>query len=284
MFSFFKRMRVDPKQRMREVLGEFELPVFPQVVMKALGKIREPGASAKEVSQILGSDPGLSMQIFKIVNSAAFMTRRKITDLTQAIALMGMSHLESLLLSVAVGNRLPRESRAGYSYKSFWHAAMRRAAIASTLSGLVCPQRKMESFTAALLQDMAIPFLLQQRGTEYLPVLTTWRMDAGSDLATLERATFEWDHAEVATWICQEWSLPETITMAIGEHHGSLDLGGSCPAPVRVVNCVRDADDNDGLDQLLAQAPSALGLEPEQVKEAVEDGLQTAESLFNLFR
>jgi len=284
MFDFFKRLQVDPKQRMRQVLGDFRLPMFPQVVMKALGKIRDPKASAREVSAIISADPGLSMQVFKIVNSAAFMTRRGIVDLTQAVAMMGMNKLESLLLSVAVGNGLPHESRQGYSFQVFWRAAMQRAAIASSLSVIVCPGRRMESFTAALLQDMAIPFLLQQQTDSYLPVLTSWRTDAKVDLAHLERSHFDWDHAEVATWICSEWSLPETISMVIGEHHGSLDLGGQCPLPVSIVNCVRDVEENSWIDQLLERALDKLNIEIEQLKDTIHQSLETAEDLYKLFK
>ncbi len=284
MFEFFKRLRVDPKARMREVLGEFKLPTFPQVVMKALGKIREPGVSAREVGEIIGTDPGLSLQIFKIVNSAAFQTRHKITDINQAVALMGMSSLEALLLSVAVGNQLPRTSGQYYDYKVFWRAAMQRAALASSFSSVVCPSRKMESFTAALLQDMAIPFLVKQQAGKYIPVLDSWRREAGTDLARLERERFEWDHAEVATWLCDEWSLPETISMAIGEHHGSLDLGGRCPMPVRVVNCVRDFESNSGIDEVTDRAPEELKIEKEKVKVLVDESLEIAEDLFKLFR
>ena len=47
MFSFFLKKKTDPKQMLKKVLGEFKLPVFPEVLFKALEAIKDPKCNFK---------------------------------------------------------------------------------------------------------------------------------------------------------------------------------------------------------------------------------------------
>lgn len=281
MFSFFKRLRSDPKEGLKKALGEFELPTFPNVVMETLEKIRDPNSSAAVVAKVLSADPGLTVKVLKTVNSAAFSSSRKIEDIAQAVALMGMSSLETLVLSLSVGGMLPREDSDLYDFDDFWHACVLRATLARSVADMVRPAQRFESFTAGLLQDMALPFLISRRPKEYGPILETWRT-TNEDLCALERAQLPWDHAEVATWICNEWDLPERLSLIIGEHHGSLDLGGNGKTPAHLVCAIRDTRENDGVDLFLEAAVQEYQLDRERLDEVVVESRGAAEELVKM--
>jgi len=282
MFGFLKRRNADPKASLKAVLGKFQLPTFPAVVMETMDKVRDPKSDANAIAKVLSMDPNLSVQVLKTVNSAAFAARRKIQDISQAVALMGMSSLETLLLSVSVGNMIPRTSSPCYRFEEFWWAAGLRASMARGLADILCPANRFECFTAGLLQDMAIPFLATQKPTEYADILQAWRAGQG-DLAELERKSFPWDHAEVATWICSEWDLPETLGIAIGEHHGSLELGGGASIlPVKLVAPIRDTRENDGVDLVLAAVQARHPIDGERLAALVDDSRKAADELMRL--
>ncbi len=283
MFSFFKRRKVDPKKSLVEALGERQLPTFPAVVMRALELLRDPNSRDRQVAQVLATDPGLTVRILKVVNSAAFGLSRPITSVQQAIVLLGRGPLESLLLTVAVRGALPTPSAGGFESAGFWRTAAFRAVAARTLSKMLHPALATMSFTASLLQDMAKPMLLDARGDSYGPLYEHW-WHTGESLTPLEQAEFGWDHAEVATWLCQEWAFPETLAAAIGDHHGTGGDGESAPAAVLLTSGLRGMDDGDGLDALIDRAEHDFALPCDDVVMAMEYSAQAAQEVAAMFR
>ncbi len=282
MFQFFVAKKTDPKAMLKKVLGDHDLPSFPDVVLKTLEKTRDPNASSGAIAQILAEDPGLTVRVLRTVNSAAFSPIKKIENLTQAISLMGMSSLESLVLSMGVSKTLPNDAVGGFNPKLFWQGSARRAYIAKALSQHLHPQKNMESFTAGLLQDMALPFLVKRKREAYDKFLKSW--DNGErSLHKMEKETFGWDHAEVATWMCWEWKLPESLASAIGGHNQPEENGEhKRPAAVFLVSLIRNSMDNPGTDQLTQAAQEKYGLEPEMVKALIEESFEQAEELVNI--
>ena len=282
MFQFFVAKKTDPKAMLKKVLGDHDLPSFPDVVLKTLEKTRDPNASSAVIAQILAEDPGLTVRVLRTVNSAAFSPIKKIENLTQAISLMGMSSLESLVLSMGVSKTLLNEAVGGFNPKLFWQGSARRAYIAKALSQHLHPQKNMESFTAGLLQDMALPFLVKRKIEAYDKFLKSW--DNGErSLHKMEKETFGWDHAEVATWMCWEWKLPESLASAIGGHNQPEETGEhKRPAAVFLVSLIRNSKDNPGTEQLTEAAQEKYGMEPEMVKTLIEESFEQAEELVNI--
>lgn len=281
MFSFFKN-RIDPKAKLKEVLKGYKLPSFPAVVMQILQKIRSPYSSASDIADTLSLDPGLSVKLLSIANSAAFSPVKKVENLTQAIALVGLSQLESLVLGVGVAKGIPKKNCQWHDPAEFWLTSARRAMLAQELSKVLCPAKESECFTAAFLQDMALPFLACHRPDDYGPIFEKWHLDGG-DLAQLEREKFDWDHAEVASWISSEWELPENIALAINNHHDpSMDGDAETLAPVRLVSILREDESNSGLDEMLETAQNIYNISNEKMESLIEPSFEKAKDLARL--
>ncbi len=273
----------DRKKDIRKALGGYELPSFPGVAMQALERIRDDRASVASVEEALSKDPGLSVRILATVNSAAFSPRKRVENLSQAIVLLGMSNLETLVLSVAIGAVLPRVACDGFDPARFWLTAARRAATAQALAQLLHPASRSESFTAALLQDMAVPLLAASQPKTYGPVLARWHAGEGP-LHVLEREVMKFDHAEVATWLCEEWQLPDGLGRAIGGHHAPVGTVDGCPPAVALVSHLRETVDRSGVDELVAEAHHRFGLPEDVVTNLVHVSFEDAEELADLFR
>ena len=138
-----------------DLLSGVELPTFPAVVMNAIEQLADPDVALDHVGDVLARDPGVSVQLLSVVNSAAFSPRNQVRSVHQAVVMLGRNEVESMLLSVAVHRSLPRDHAVGYEPDRFWAAAARRASVAVTFAEVVDPARRSEHFTAALLQDMA---------------------------------------------------------------------------------------------------------------------------------
>ena len=163
MLELFKKKPADPRKELKGILGDCELPSFPAIVTTVLERVRDPDSATAEIADLMSSDPGLSVRLLGTVNSAAFALRHEVRNIHHAVSLLGRNQLESMLISMAVGQTLPRQAATGYDVARFWTTSAQRATTARALSGLLDPSTSSESFTAGLLQDLAAFLLLQRR-------------------------------------------------------------------------------------------------------------------------
>lgn len=282
MLKLFKQKIHNARKEMQVVLGDYELPSFPVIVLNALEKVRDEQASRSEIAEVVAADPGLTVQLLKTVNSAAYSLRHKVENVDHAVSLLGRGELETILISMGVRQVLPVVNIPGFDMQRFWRTAARRAATARTLADLINPAMRSESYTAALLQDMAIPVLAQQRPDDYGPLLERWH-SSDADLAVMEREAFGWDHALVAMWMCDNWDFPERLTQAIGAHHGLDDDGLAALPSVSLVALLRETESNPGVQALINVAVNNHGLEREQMEELVAASFEAAEDIARMF-
>mgnify|MGYP000556954649 CR=1 FL=1 len=279
MFGFLKRKRVDPQAALKAAIGDADLPSFPAVVLQVLSEIRDPDGTVARVGDLVAMDPGLSVRLLRVANSAGGGAGRRVSNVRHAVAMAGMAQTESLVLAVGVQSALPQPRQAGFDGDRYWRTAARRAAVARALSARLHPARAVESFTVALLQDMALPVLAARRGAAYGAVLEAWHGGEGS-LDALEREEFGWDHGEVGTWMCARWDLPESLAEAIGSHH---DRGEAAAPAVQLVGHLRETAADPGTDQLVADAEDRFGLPPDDALAAVNEGFEAGDALGKQF-
>jgi HD-like signal output (HDOD) protein len=247
--------------------------------MQILQKIRSPYSSAPDIAESLSLDPNLSVKLLGLANSAAFSPLKKVENLTQAIALVGMSQLESMVLGVGVAKGMPKNECQWYNPKQFWLTSARRAILAHELAQILCPAKESECFTAAFLQDMALPFLACHRSDDYDAIFKKWHLEGG-DLAQLEREVLDWDHTEVATWICSEWGMPENIALAIKNHHGQANGDGDeTLGPVQLVAILREDETNNGMDEMIARAEEVYNISKDQMEAIIAPSFEKAQEL-----
>ncbi len=271
--------RKSPKDRLVQLLGDAELPVFPALVLQALALLRDPDSSPTEIGRLVASDPGLSVRVLQMANSTAYRDRARVSDPGHAVVLLGRRAVESLVLAAAVRGVLPVASKTGFDSARFWHSAARRAALGHSLSDLLHPAKNGLVFSAGLLQDLAIPLLVHRGPEAYGEVLEAWHQEGGS-LAEREQEAFGWDHAEVAGWLCERWEFPPELQQAIRCHHGG-EGADALPGAVALVALLPEGDCD--VEPLVEAAHELHGLSKSRVVDAVDEGLRAAKELAKLF-
>ncbi len=274
MLGWLKRRKGNTEQCLGEAFGKLELPSFPAVISSGMRMLRSPDVMLGDVSEELVKDPKVSARILSIASSPAYALRNPPRNVHHAVSMLGRSEVEAILLSVAVQNVMPA-GPTSVDLRTFWQTAARRATLARSLAKDHHPASLSETFTAALLQDMAIPLLAQTKGEPYEKVLHAWRSGEGS-LIDLERAAFPFDHALVAGSMCEKWGFPEKLTSAIGGHHDIADA--AIPEAVRVVTVIHDSDDGAS-DALIARMEESFGMSADATTERTTDSFQVADEL-----
>jgi HD-like signal output (HDOD) protein len=269
------------KKALRRVLGDFQMPKFPAVAMKAMKLLRDDQASLHDVAQVIMSDPGISTSMLTMVNSAANAMKHPVNNVPQAAALLGRSQIESILVAVAVGRSLPSTSKF-MDMTQFWRASARRASIASGFAETLHPSTKSTSYTAGLLQDMGVPLLMESKKKEYASLFLGWQNGEG-DIEELERSRFDWTHAEVAGWMCKEWNFPDALAQAISMHHGGDSEAGVADPAVLLVSLIRGPDDRQGIEALVERAVADYNIASDECMAIIARGYEQGDETARLF-
>lgn len=186
---------------------------LPGVAMEVLRLTSQPYLDTKALKACLENDPALSTRILKVVNSSIFGLSRKVTDLSQALGLLGIKPLKMLVL----GFSLPKQLWEGAEAETaawYWRHSLVKAVAAREFSSSLFANDGDEMFLAALLQDIGILVLIQQAGSPYLRLLAEARGQPAA-LREMELQTFGFDHVVLGSRLLESWGLPSTLATAV---------------------------------------------------------------------
>lgn len=277
--ALFGLKRDRAKQKAEELLEGAEAPAFKESSLRVLDCLRDPDVEFDQVAEALQWDPGLTLKVLAVANSAAYSPRQKINDVRHAVSFLGRSKLEQITLAIAVSDSLPRGDAPGFDSRRFWQTSARRAGIAQKLSQLLHPASASQAFTAGLLQDLAVPVLAHTRGESYGKLLEAWHAEPTLCLDELERREFGWDHGHLGGLLCASWEVPETIAKLVAlHHHKTADDRQLLPA-VRLVSLLGETEAEHGDEALVDGARCDYGLDADAVRQVVVDAGTQADEL-----
>ncbi len=202
---------------LKRVLAGAQLPALPQSAIRLLELAQDPTNGPEEFAVPIESDPGLSGQVLRFVNSSYFGFAREISTIKKGIALEGIRTIKNFALWSAVFSLMPNPKSGSLDLKPLWQDSLRRGLLARTLARIFAAKEPEEAFSAALLQDMAVPLLAKELPETYGKLLNA-REGGKHRLSRLEERTFGWSHADAAALMARHWNLPEKFALLIAGH------------------------------------------------------------------
>lgn len=216
-----------PSVDLKHALSGAQLAALPQSAIRLLELSQDANNGPAEFAGAIESDPGLTGQVLRFVNSSYFGFSREISSVKLALALVGIRTIKNFALWSAVFSLMPNPRCGPFDLRILWQDSLRRALFARTLGQLLGLKEAEDLFSAALLQDMAVPLLAKAAPEAYGKLLTA-RRQSGIRLSALERTAFGWTHATAAALLGHQWNLPEAFVQLL-EGHLDIDRYGSDP-------------------------------------------------------
>lgn len=185
------------------------LPVIPEVATRIM-RIAEDklDISFKELEEIIKVDPGLTIKILRIANSALYARQREIKSLQMAITLLGFKNIKSLVLLVTASNTFARYKKTAF-YQSFWKHSILSAFLAKHIA-LRCNKKEQseEVFLCALLHSIGRVAFFNSDQEKYQSIIVEAE-SSGLDLEKLEKEAYGVDHKELGASILEGWNFPD---------------------------------------------------------------------------
>ncbi|MDH3878459.1 MAG: HDOD domain-containing protein, partial [Desulfobacterales bacterium] len=76
-----------------------DIPTLPIIVLELNKLLRDPDTSIKTVCDTIEKDQAITLKILKLVNSAFYGFKSKISDLRNAVALLGYNAVRNAIVS-----------------------------------------------------------------------------------------------------------------------------------------------------------------------------------------
>lgn len=187
------------------------LPAMPRTVSDLLAEMNKEEPSPRRVGDLISRDPALTTRVLRLSNSAFFRVSRKIGSADEAVALLGLTHVRSLVMAAALGSSF--KNVPGIDLKQFWRYSLRSAEIARSLAGLL-HQNEGNAFTAGLIHGIGILIMHIAMPDEIGPVdMGTPPLDL--QRASAEMAAFGYSYAEVGAGMVEKWQFPSEMVSAL---------------------------------------------------------------------
>ncbi len=210
-------MSPNPSLDLKKILCNAQLPALPQSAIRLLELSRDPSNGPADFAAPIESDPGLAGQVLRFVNSSYFGFSKEISSVKLAITLVGIRTVKNFVLWSAIFSLMPNPKCGPFDLRCLWQDSLRRALFARAVGRMLGMKEPEEAFSAALLQDMAVP-LLAKEATGIYQTLLEDRAGGHERLSVLERRAFAWTHAEAGAMLAQQWNLPEVFAALIASH------------------------------------------------------------------
>lgn len=232
-----------------------QLPAIPAVVQEVVASFNTSNIDLGELAGKIGHDQALTAKLLRVANSSFYGFPRQIASIQDAVVVMGLASVRSLVLSVGFVHAFGREHEGALDRVEYWKRCFRIASYAKAIAKCVRQPQEV-AFTAGMLHDigqLVLDVCLQE---QYGEIVTKAKAE-GSGLIAVEEAMLGFHHGTLGAEVARRWNFPPVIEQAIRDchapHSGFLE-----PISATVCMAVR-------LDQ---------GMPPESVLDAVSPNVR----------
>lgn len=204
------------EKNMVSVVSSFQVPVKPKILSEIDSLMAEQEPNIDKIAVLISSDVGLSSTILKLINSPLYGMNRRISEIKQAVMMLGLKAIRSLVTATLLKQSFVGKS--SISLERFWDDANDIANAMTFIGSKVKHKLPVEVFyTIGLFHNCGIP-LLALKYADYKNVLIEANFSQENFIA-VEEKHYSTNHAVLGYYVSSSWNLPKDICQLILQHH-----------------------------------------------------------------
>ncbi len=212
-------------QLLQNILKSDELPTLPTVATQLITLTAREDTTLADIGDLVSQDISLSAKILKVSNSAFYSFPQQIGSIKQAVSILGMNAVRSLVLSFSFLTIKGRKVKSRFDFEKFWEKSLTSAVTARLILEKVKGAYTEEVFVSGLLQNLGELILARSFPEQYDKVLRAVEDDQ-HDTLTAEETVFGMNHTLVGREVARSWGFPEILLIPIQYHHNPGDYTG----------------------------------------------------------
>ena len=196
------------------------LPSLPVIYTRLTQLINDERSSLTDVSALIEQDIGMSAKVLQLVNSAVFGVQQKVSRIAQAVPLLGLDTLKSLVTWFQLGTQFSNVTQAGLDMETLQQHSILTARYAQLVAMHLGFDRfdADDFFTAGMLHEIGALILANAFPRQYRDILA-FPYDLNRGSTGSEQAVFNTTHAEVGAYLLALWGFRDQVVEAVCFHH-----------------------------------------------------------------
>ncbi|MEQ1636782.1 MAG: HDOD domain-containing protein [Methylococcales bacterium] len=227
------------------------IPQIPEVVRTLITEFNNPNINFNIITKNIEKEQVISIKVLRLVNSAHFGLSKKIGTIQEAVLMLGMNQLRTLVITSGMVNAIPKID--GVNLKHFWEDSFRTATYAKWLAAET-KQAPDLAFTAGLISDLGR--ILIHLGAPSAANEIEQHINNEHNRSELELSRLGFTSEAVCAELCRRWHFSADLINSIAQCGAPLK-SAEVNKPACVVNIAR----------YLSEAQQE-NLEPETILEA----------------
>ena len=199
-----------------------KLPNIPEVVRELIQALNDPNANYDDISQKVSKDQTLSLKILRLVNSAHFGLSRKVASIDEAVVMLGMAKLKTLVIASGFANSAADVE--GIDLPLFWCDSFQVAELARWIAEMTEGEVDADlAFTAGIIHNIGqllLHMAQPNRAMAIKTIITT--TDTQRPKAEYDRLGFT--TADAGHALLESWKFPEALALAVKYQNNPADL------------------------------------------------------------
>jgi len=214
------------------------IPQMPMPVQKVLAYLADPAADLRTLARIIEYDPGLTVNVLRMANSALFCSGCNVTTVKEALMRLGLHRVYQLVIASGVAP-FTRYEVKGYGLKP--GELLEHSVAVATASELLAKELSLipppHTFTSGLLVNIGKVVMGVFLEVDAAPILALAHEQQIS-FEQAEESVLGINHAELGAILLEHWSIPEAIVKVVRYRLRPDD----CPEPDRALDLVHVGD------------------------------------------
>ncbi|MBI3560861.1 MAG: HDOD domain-containing protein [Gammaproteobacteria bacterium] len=239
-----------------------ELVSLPAVFVRLNQLINTPHSTVTQLAEVIGQDPGLTVRLLRLANSAMFGMRARIDTISKAIAVIGIQRLRDLALASAAVTAFEKIPNSLLALEDFWMHSIRCGLAAKFLAEQAKLPHSDTLFIAGLLHDIGHLIMFKRIPQQSQQALQRCLdKSANANLFLIERELLGFDHSMVGAELARHWQLPEVLIETIRYHHQPT-LATTFPRQAAIVHIANSVAVSTELNSPLVESDTAPDIDP----------------------
>jgi HD-like signal output (HDOD) protein len=194
------------------------IATLPNIYLELQNILSRPLSASTDMAEAIRNDPGLTVRLLRIVNSAYYSFPSKIETVPRAITIVGTDELTSLITATSVLSTFGAGLDNLINMNLFWKHSISCGVIARILGTRRNEQNVERFFVMGLLHDIGKLIMFSHIPKVAKTTMQRSRMER-SPLHVMESEFLGFNHAAVGSALARTWRMAASQQEAIAYHH-----------------------------------------------------------------
>lgn len=226
-------------EKVRRSMAAFkQLPSPPSIFHELTRQLNSERTTAEHIAAVVAKDPALTARLLRIVNSSYFGLRNPVSNIQQAVTLIGTRTLRGLAIAGHFGRHYKEPQGWDlFSLDALQARSLMVARLAQSLAKVATkdPLVRDQAFLAGLLLDVGMVMLATEQGEAYNKIFG-YAAKHDKSLDQVELKAFGVTHSQLGANLLTQWNLPPMVVDAVLYHHRPADYFQNGLTPLAIAH------------------------------------------------